>query len=1121
MSATARPEPCRPELRSLGPAIPLPLEAPQDIAVDPATGTLWITSGLSNEILVLDADLDVVGSIDAPFLGSPAGATGIAYDELDDALWVIRPTTQEAWQLARDGEPTGRVVFLDLPPPVNIIPRPFPRGIAFDRDGDGGRGSLWVVESVMTAVYEVALDGAILRSFCHPDDPDGCPGTGRAAFARDVGLIRDGEEVVELELVGGLTGDEQVRRLSVDGELEPFSIPLREIGGSPGAFARGTVVDPESGESVDAFYVTVESSAELQVLAVIPALAPAITELTCTASASAVELTWNDHSAPYVRTEILRDGKRIALLDAGARSFTDPAPSEGVSEYVVRAHAESCVSELSCLAVVGAGRVLASATFEHGNAQDLAEDNHGTFWVTTRDNLVVAVDGDFEIVETFSSPFADEDSLTTGIAYDSANDLLFVYDTATHRIAPMHRNGFVLASAPTPSGYTVNEDEPRYIAALLFDPAGDAGAGSFWYYDASNALYEERTRRGALLRSCPHPDDEGAIAPDGSPFLPLAWGLSAVPGKGFELLEASMGAVRDSRVNRIAQIRTADCAPTGFEIPLAGLASISRPPALVYHRTRGPEGEDVAIAINTFTARPYIARIDASGPEVPPPTQFECSQPTGELAVYLSFAAPEGVDRIEIRRDGELIARLSESDTSYTDRVDSTGLFEYAITAQRGRATSDERRCTVRVGPGSIASREFVFPAPMVVHQVAFDPQAREYVAASTTRKWAGQLYFYDENLVYRRSAPSPFQDPVQIAAMAVRPRVGASWIYALGWTPGLPPTSKQKYRMRVVTPSGEVVDEFDVEPPRPRETFLVFPSGLAWDEHTESLWLLERNAAVILQLSPDGDPISSFPHPAPFHQDRVHNYGVAIDAARGALYLTSGDRLDQSVTSIVELTRSGRLSGWSVPVGDEGFYRRLLGFTLDATGTGFVIAGIGDSNIEWVEHRAFDAVEPVEDLECAPDGDALTLAWRLAGAYDALAISRNGERVAELAGNAREWTDIDPLPEAVYRVVARRDGARSGGALCEFPRPVAFLRGDVETNGTINLTDAIAILEHLFSGTVEIECLDAADANDDGSVNIADALRLLLFLFLDSAPPEPPFPLPGFDPTPDALVGC
>ncbi len=83
------------------------------------------------------------------------------------------------------------------------------------------------------------------------------------------------------------------------------------------------------------------------------------------------------------------------------------------------------------------------------------------------------------------------------------------------------------------------------------------------------------------------------------------------------------------------------------------------------------------------------------------------------------------------------------------------------------------------------------------------------------------------------------------------------------------------------------------------------------------------------------------------------------------------------------------------------------------------------------------------------------------------------------------------------------------------------FLRGDVNDDGKLGLNDAIALLTYLFGkGTAPI-CPDAADLDDGGKIDIADPIALLSAQFSMSMSPAPPYPMPGLDPTADALPSC
>ena len=82
-----------------------------------------------------------------------------------------------------------------------------------------------------------------------------------------------------------------------------------------------------------------------------------------------------------------------------------------------------------------------------------------------------------------------------------------------------------------------------------------------------------------------------------------------------------------------------------------------------------------------------------------------------------------------------------------------------------------------------------------------------------------------------------------------------------------------------------------------------------------------------------------------------------------------------------------------------------------------------------------------------------------------------------------------------------------------------AFLRGDMNRDWAVDISDAVGTLSYLFVGASTPYCLDAADANDDGHVDIADPISLLGYLFLGMpAPGLPGVLIPGSDPTADLL---
>jgi hypothetical protein len=75
---------------------------------------------------------------------------------------------------------------------------------------------------------------------------------------------------------------------------------------------------------------------------------------------------------------------------------------------------------------------------------------------------------------------------------------------------------------------------------------------------------------------------------------------------------------------------------------------------------------------------------------------------------------------------------------------------------------------------------------------------------------------------------------------------------------------------------------------------------------------------------------------------------------------------------------------------------------------------------------------------------------------------------------------------------------------------PALFVRGDALADGTVDLTDAVTVLEHLFLSGAEPACLASADGNDDGSVDISDPVGILAHLYLGTGPLPAPFPACG-----------
>jgi len=144
--------------------------------------------------------------------------------------------------------------------------------------------------------------------------------------------------------------------------------------------------------------------------------------------------------------------------------------------------------------------------------------------------------------------------------------------------------------------------------------------------------------------------------------------------------------------------------------------------------------------------------------------------------------------------------------------------------------------------------------------------------------------------------------------------------------------------------------------------------------------------------------------------------------------------------------------------------------------------------------------------------------------------VLRDGTQIAEVAAPATDHVDSDAalVPGTQYCYTVRSvAGARVSGdsnEACATPvggKP-RFRRGDPNSDGVINITDGIYILNFLFLGGPPPTCTEAANANDDGSANITDGIYVLNFLFLGGPAPAAPGASCGSEPegTPSDL-GC
>ena len=81
---------------------------------------------------------------------------------------------------------------------------------------------------------------------------------------------------------------------------------------------------------------------------------------------------------------------------------------------------------------------------------------------------------------------------------------------------------------------------------------------------------------------------------------------------------------------------------------------------------------------------------------------------------------------------------------------------------------------------------------------------------------------------------------------------------------------------------------------------------------------------------------------------------------------------------------------------------------------------------------------------------------------------------------------------------------------ISRFTPELYFLRGDVNDDDTVNLSDAISVISYLFLDGGDPRLVEASDINADGALDLADAVYLLNFLYRGGPQPPTPFPQIG-----------
>ncbi|MBN1443477.1 MAG: hypothetical protein JXA90_12275 [Planctomycetes bacterium] len=1002
--------------------LPFSTVAPQDIAIDPADGTFWVSNFLLSSVhhysSDLRAELDVFQS---PF-GASSFLTGIAFNTIDDTLLLVEPASGEIAEVFRDGTPTGRTIQIPLEPVVNPNGAPTARGLTFHRGGNGGQGSIFVVEALGTLIYEITLGGELIRYFPHPEDPDGYPGEGSSAQASDIDLIYDGEDLTGFYVTGTRGTEWRLLRLDREGNFTGIAVSLGDAGGNVSGVLRREFADPRDGRIRDSYVCVVESNARFAVLEGGEPTFREIFEFECRESGREVRLSWTSRQV-YDAIEILEGCEVQEVLPGDATEWSAAFETDGVYEFSVRAVREGDSFETAaCTVVIGPGQVIASRRLDIAYPIDIAWD--GSAFLLLSDalgNRIVLLDLDMNVLGEIlvGAPLLDESELITGVARGLDADAFFVYNTSRHVVGELNYSGEVtgMFEAQLPDLQEDPEEDPFLgtVIGMALDPGGDGERGSLWLLEGSRDFIYEIDLSGRLLRDIPHPYREIDRTRPDIPYGSYSSGISLVEGSDPLRLFLTGGTLREFRQPRIFELDAVSGSLLGgTEFPTDAIRREAANGTMTLAHVLD-HGRSRLFVLPLLGSSSRLLEVEPPPIAVPEPTMLRCRQTGYADDVELRFQNNGPYDSVEVFRDCRLVAELPGEARSFVDADVDPGLREYSVRGVIGGRASGAAACRLRVGVGALLEREFLWPARSP-QQLTRDPlDGSLYVAVS----WPGderKLYHFDAGFRFIGERESVLESPWEIAAVAARRAPpGDLLLNYIGWQQPIPVGQAGHERFLLATENawGEKVYEVEIDPPRPTNGFVTYPTGLVWEPGSDTFFFLERNSRQFVQMAPDGTILRVLPHPDPPFQNFVFNLGVAFSPQRETLFITGAGRQEHRVTKVMEMTLDGVLTGHEISVAE-----------LEPRVTGIAISG--RDLIAVGSHSVADILR----LEAFP-----------------------GMPPPFIRGDANRDEVVD-LADAVFTL----NYLFLGG-----DRPSYADAADADDDGRVSITDAVVVLRHLF----------------------------------------------------------
>jgi hypothetical protein len=193
----------------------------------------------------------------------------------------------------------------------------------------------------------------------------------------------------------------------------------------------------------------------------------------------------------------------------------------------------------------------------------------------------------------------------------------------------------------------------------------------------------------------------------------------------------------------------------------------------------------------------------------------------------------------------------------------------------------------------------------------------------------------------------------------------------------------------------------------------------------------------------------------------------------------------------------------------------------IEFQGSGTVV-GVGGSKFPSTPATFFGRVEDRNE----PGNEQGANSGALVDRYFLRVVDTSGKLLLLVDADGVDDGKIDPLTITggnfqIHCSSCEEDTGGSLELLSELEKSAYFLRGDANTDGDVDLSDAVYTLSTLFLTGPPAQCEDAADANDDGYVNVADPIFTISALYAGGRQLPAPFPAADNDPTRDDTFRC